>query len=42
MYPSEDYFLPRKSDYKKEEETPKTMSRVDKFNKRFAQSQNKK
>ena len=42
MYPSEDYFLPRKSDYKKMEETPKTMSRVDKFNKRFAQSQTKK
>ena len=42
MYPSEDYFLPRKCDYKKTEEVPKQMSRVDKFNKRFAQYQPKK
>ena len=38
MYPCEDYFLPRKKDYKQEEK-PKQMSRVDKFNKRFAASQ---
>ena len=37
MYPCEDYFLPRKKDYKQEEK-PKQMSRVDKFNKRFAAS----
>ena len=37
MYPCEDYFLPRKKDYKQEEK-PKQMSRVDKFNQRFAAS----
>lgn len=42
MYPSEEYFLPRKCDYKQQDETPKQMSRVDKFNARFAQSQKKK
>ena len=42
MYPSEEYFLPRKCDYKQIKEEPKQMSRVDKFNKRFAQYQPKK
>ena len=37
MYPCEDYFLPRKKDYKQEEK-PRQMSRVDKFNQRFAAS----
>ena len=37
MYPCEDYFLPRKKDYKQQEK-PKQMSRVDKFNQRFAAS----
>ena len=37
MYPCEDYFLPRKKDYKQEEK-PRQMSRVDKFNQRSAAS----
>ena len=37
MYPCEDYFLPRKKDYKQQEK-PRQMSRVDKFNQRFAAS----
>jgi tetratricopeptide (TPR) repeat protein len=37
MYPCEDYFLPRKKDYKQEEK-PRQMSRVDKFNQKFAAS----
>lgn len=41
MYPSNEYFLPRKCDYKTQSEAPKQMSRVDKFNARFAQSQKK-
>ena len=42
MYPSEEYFLPRKCDYQKQEEKSKQMSRVDKFNQKFGQFKPKK